>query len=185
MLIVSSWLIVCWVRPFSYWFSTCWICPFLVEGCQNLFSLWELGRFSGGKTHKGWVWPPKTKLPGVFNSQACPHWASTVHQLQFRFSSATLETAVLWAHFSDTSKNHWFFSLFSFLLVRTEWWLLYSLYDRTEIKITSEFFISVIILFDSGISMWLYFIIFTFLLKSLFDESLLSYFPLFFKAWFL
>lgn len=39
--------------------------------------------------------------------------------------SSVLGTGVcLWPHFSDRSKNScWFFILFGFLLVRTEWWL--------------------------------------------------------------
>ena len=56
-----------------------------LEGIFLWYSLWEPGGALGDKTHKYGI-PPIIGPLGVFNSQSCPHWASSSCQLKFRFS---------------------------------------------------------------------------------------------------
>lgn len=50
------------------------------------------------------------------------------------------QKSALWPHFSSKSKRSYrFFSLFTFLLIRTRWWLQNSLHARLEIRSTHFF----------------------------------------------
>ena len=104
------------------------------------------------------------RSPKISNSQMCLHEPSPVHQLEFGFYILALVSAavpalslcssdelwlciclslqswrqqfILWPT-SLPKYSWWFFSLFSFLLVRIKWWLSSSLHSEQE---TFDFF---------------------------------------------
>lgn len=122
--------------------------------CENLVELLE--------TNLTILWgPPKLGLPGLFSSLSCPHWASShrsatgqvflpCHWFPQRFClclSALVSWGSLYLPISPSwrqwfalcpylsygsKKSYWSFSLFSFLLVRMEWWLASSLHAERE-----------------------------------------------------
>lgn len=115
------------------------------EGIFPWSSLWELDGAPRGKIHKSRGGSPKTGPPGVCNSQASPHRASMVCELQvvsYPFlppGSLFLVTVILcicpsphfpghhcqfalWHQFSDKAKKSYWFSVcsvFFFQVVRT------------------------------------------------------------------
>lgn len=121
--------------------------------CKNLVSFLEVKKKCEGP-------PVNDGTLRVFNSQICPHWASSSDSVNYPwgFPTSTLVSVVfclskpwlpvfaslflqfwgkwfaLCPHLSHRSKKScWFFSLFSCLLVRIEWWLPSSLHVKLEV----------------------------------------------------
>ena len=91
----SSWFSPIIPQQVSFWLTSFSWGYFLLRRaeCSGLFRnypipsppqylLWESGQAPGGKIHKSMPSPlPWLDPPGVFKSQSCPHWASSVTQL--------------------------------------------------------------------------------------------------------
>lgn len=119
--------------------------------CKNLVSFLEVKKKCEGP-------PVNDGTLRVFNSQICPHWASSSDSVNYPwgFPTSTLVSVVfclskpwlpvfaslflqfwgkwfaLCPQLSHRSKKSWFFSLFSCLLLRIEWWLPSSLHVKRE-----------------------------------------------------
>ena len=117
------------------------------------YLLWESSWVPGGKSHNIMGAPLWLGLPGVFNSQSCPHWASShlwitvqvfypgtgSHSGFHSWVSGLVSCLSLYSCVSLQSWGQrfalcpplsygskmkcWFFSLFTCLLVGNQWWL--------------------------------------------------------------